>query len=200
MAANKRGSCDPSVSKMLCLHIPSLLPHSFTPMDIASPVQAAAVAGIGLLYQGSAHRLMTEFLINEISQPMKEHNTNDKESFALVCGLALGMVGLFACCYSIIYLLILSYYASSWQVNLQKGTSTLSGLEDLRIEERLQRYIFGSTDEMNSYQKSNLSSLNVDASQAESDKEYKVDNNSINRDITAPGATLALGLMFIQSQ
>lgn len=92
MAANKRGSCDPSVSKMLCLHIPSLLPHSFTPMDIASPVQAAAVAGIGLLYQGSAHRLMTEFLIKEISQPMKEHNANDKESFALVCGLALGMV------------------------------------------------------------------------------------------------------------
>jgi anaphase-promoting complex subunit 1 len=92
MAANKRGSCDPSVSKMLCLHIPSLLPPSFTPMDIAAPVQAAAVAGIGLLYQGSAHRLMTEFLLNEISQPMKEQNANDKEGFALVCGLALGMV------------------------------------------------------------------------------------------------------------
>jgi anaphase-promoting complex subunit 1 len=92
MAANKRGSCDPSVSKMLCLHIPSLLPPSFTPMDIATPVQAAAVAGIGLLYQGSAHRLMTEFLLNEISQPIKEQNANDKEGFALVCGLALGMV------------------------------------------------------------------------------------------------------------
>lgn len=93
MAANKRGSCDPSISKMLCLHIPSLLPPSFTPMDIASSVQAAAVAGIGLLYQGSAHRLMTEFLLNEIGrQPMKDQNANDKEGFALVCGLALGMV------------------------------------------------------------------------------------------------------------
>lgn len=61
-------------------------------MDIASPVQAAAVAGIGLLYQGSAHRLMTEFLIKEISQPVKEQNTADKEGFALVCGIALGMV------------------------------------------------------------------------------------------------------------
>lgn len=94
MAANKRGSCDPSISKMLCLHIPSLLPPSFTPMDIASSVQAAAVAGIGLLYQGSAHRLMTEFLLNEIGrQPLKDQNVNDKEGFALVCGLALGVVG-----------------------------------------------------------------------------------------------------------
>ncbi|KAL7524613.1 hypothetical protein ACHAXR_000649, partial [Thalassiosira sp. AJA248-18] len=61
MAANKRGTCDPSVSKMLCLHVPSLLPPSFIPMDLASTVQAGAVAGIGLLYQGSSHRLMTEF-------------------------------------------------------------------------------------------------------------------------------------------
>lgn len=62
-------------------------------MDIASSVQAAAVAGIGLLYQGSAHRLMTEFLLNEIGrQPMKDQNAHDKEGFALVCGLALGMV------------------------------------------------------------------------------------------------------------
>lgn len=85
MASNKRGSCDPSVSKMLCLHVPSLLPPSFLPMDLASPVQAAAVAGIGLLYQGSSHRLMTEFLLNEMGrQPAKDQNSNDRESFALV--------------------------------------------------------------------------------------------------------------------
>jgi len=66
---------------------------------------------------------MTEFLLNEIGrQPMKDQNSNDREGFALVCGLALGIV------------------------NLEKGTSTVSGLEDLRIEERLQRYISGRTD------------------------------------------------------
>ncbi len=54
-------------------------------MDLASTVQAAAVAGIGLLYQGSSHRLMTEFLLNEIGrQPMKDQNANDREGFALV--------------------------------------------------------------------------------------------------------------------
>ena len=34
MAATKKGSCDPSISKMLCLHIPSLLPLSFANMDV----------------------------------------------------------------------------------------------------------------------------------------------------------------------
>lgn len=93
MAANKRGSCDPSISKMLCLHVPSLLPPSFIPMDLASPVQAAAVAGIGLLYQGSSHRLMTEFLLNEIGcKPLKDQSSNDREGFSLVSSLVFSFV------------------------------------------------------------------------------------------------------------
>jgi anaphase-promoting complex subunit 1 len=85
------------------------------------------------------------------------------------------------------------------QVNLQKGTSTLSGLEDLKIEERLQRYIFGSTEELNSNQRRSVSGSNAEGNQFEIDKDRNVDSYSINRDITAPGATLALGLMYIQS-
>ena len=85
LSSNLRGTCDPSVSKMLCLHVPSLLPPSFLPMDLASPVQAAAVAAIGLLYLGSSHRLMTEFLLNEIGRPpVKDQNSTDREGFALV--------------------------------------------------------------------------------------------------------------------
>lgn len=36
---------------MLCLHVPSLLPHPFADMDTSSVTQAAALAGVGLLYQ-----------------------------------------------------------------------------------------------------------------------------------------------------
>ena len=52
MAANKRSSCDLAVSKMLCLHVPSLLPLSFHQMDTSSVIQVAAITGLGLLYQG----------------------------------------------------------------------------------------------------------------------------------------------------
>lgn len=37
--------------QMLCLHVPSLLPHPFADMDTSSVTQAAALAGVGLLYQ-----------------------------------------------------------------------------------------------------------------------------------------------------
>jgi len=64
-AATFRGSMDLATRKMLCLHIPSLLPHTISEYDHAPCVQNAAVIGIGLLYQGTVHRLMAEFLIGE---------------------------------------------------------------------------------------------------------------------------------------
>lgn len=203
MAANKRGSCDPATSKMLCLHIPSLLPSSFIPMELASTVQASAVAGIGLLYQGSSHRLMTEFLLNEIGKhPIKDQSNNDREGetvnnfgvhfpeknsidissllvvlgFSLLCGLSLGMV------------------------NLQKGTSAVCGLEDLRIEERLHKYISGGIEINDNRRQKGVTNAAISAIH-ESERNSRVfEANAINRDITAPGATVALGLIYIKSQ
>jgi len=176
MAANKRGTCDPATSKMLCLHIPSLLPSSFIPMELASTVQASAVAGIGLLYQGSSHRLMTEFLLNEIGKhPIKDQSNNDREGFSLLCGLSLGMV------------------------NLQKGTSTVCGLEDLRIEERLHKYISGGAEISDSRRQKGVTDAAISASHESGRNSRVYEANAINRDITAPGATVALGLIYIKS-
>lgn len=86
MAASKRATCDPSVSKMLCLHIPSLLPPPFTEMDVSSVAQIAAVAGVGILYQGSAHRLMTEFLLGEIGRKPSSDKIADREAYVLAAG------------------------------------------------------------------------------------------------------------------
>lgn len=44
---------------MLCLHIPSFTGIVET-MDTPAAVQTSAIFGIGLLYQGTAHRLMVE--------------------------------------------------------------------------------------------------------------------------------------------
>ena len=62
VACARRGTMDSAVAKMLCLHIPSLHPPSFTELELEVPsiVQASALLGVGMLYQASAHRLMTE--------------------------------------------------------------------------------------------------------------------------------------------
>lgn len=97
--------------------------------------------------------------------------------FSLVCGLSLGMV------------------------NLQKGASTVSGLEDLHIEERLRKYISGGADSSDIRRQKEISDAAMGGGQPEMDRNSRIfESNSINRDITAPGATLALGLIYIKSQ
>ena len=179
-----RGSCDISVSKMLCLHIPSLIPQHFSTIDVASTVQAAAVAGAGLLYEGSSHRMMTEFLLNEIGKrPSNDGNVLDREAYTLACGIALGMV------------------------NLSKGSEgsldTGAGLADLKIEERLYRYIVGGLDDAEirrRYEETDRLSFPPIPSSNTNDKCSCIyEGDSINIDVTAPGATLALGLMYMKS-
>lgn len=176
MAANKRSTCDPATSKMLCLHVPSLLPLTFSQMETSSVIQSAAVAGIGILYQGSSHRLMTEFLLTEIGKrPTNDLSTQDRESYKLSCGLALGMV------------------------NLRKGGGSNDGLADLRIEERLHGYIVGGKeDEIQMRKEANERASSIGLS---GDTEYcsRIAEYSLNTDITAPAATLALGLMYMKT-
>lgn len=182
MAASKRGSCDISVSKMLCLHLPSLIPQHFSAIDVASPVQTAAVTGAGLLFQGSSHRMMTEFLLNEIGRRPESDVTLDREAYTLSCGIALGMV------------------------NICKGDRVAKGgegLDDLQIAERLYRYIVGGTDEGELHRtRENNDRQNLPTTSSSSENERcscVFEGDTINIDVTAAGATLALGLIFLRS-
>ena len=63
-------------------------------MDVSAVAQTAAMAGVGLLYRGTAHRLMVEFLLAEISKRPSSDRCDDREAYTLAAGLALGMVTL----------------------------------------------------------------------------------------------------------
>ena len=63
LAASKRASMDAATSKMLFLHIPTQHPSSYPELELSPQVQAAALMGVGLLYEQSAHRLMTEGIL-----------------------------------------------------------------------------------------------------------------------------------------
>lgn len=185
MSANKRSSCDMAISKMLCLHIPSLIPQHFSAIDVASPVQTAAIAGIGFLYQRSSHRMMTEFLLEEIgTRPASDANARDREAYTLACGLALGMVNLCICDDS--------------------NAERVSGIVDLRVEERLYRYVVGGIDDdeaRRTREASDRFSAPSATSGSDRDKCATIyEGESINTNVTSPGATLALGLMYMKSE
>lgn len=161
LSASKRGSKDPDISKSLLLHIPSLYGGDLSEIEHSSTVQTSALLGIGLLYQGTCHRLMTEFLLEEIGKKPNSDRVSNRECYSLSAGLALGMVTL--------------------GIGNKKG---ISGVGDLKIEDRLNRYIVGGKD-------TNFADMNRCSRLYEGDR--------VNVNVTASGATLALGLMFLKS-
>jgi anaphase-promoting complex subunit 1 len=84
---------DESDSKMMCLHIPALLPHSLS-VDYSLPVQSAAVIGAGLLHLATSNRQITELLLSQICKKPCSDKITEREGYSLASGLALGMVNL----------------------------------------------------------------------------------------------------------
>lgn len=59
---------DLSITKLLSIHIAALLPPTSTELDVPHNVQVAAILGVGLVYQGTAHRHIAEVLLAEIGR------------------------------------------------------------------------------------------------------------------------------------
>ncbi|RZF37721.1 hypothetical protein LSTR_LSTR003132 [Laodelphax striatellus] len=167
ISATKRGTMDVQTTKLLSVHIESLLPPTSIELDIVQNIQVAALLGVGLVYQKTAHRHIAEVLLAEIGRPPgpEMENSVDRESYSLSAGLALGLVVL--------------------------GTgSSATGLADLGIADTLHHYMVGGNKRPGS------------GSQKEKYKSpsYQIkEGDEVNIDVTAPGATLALGMMFFNS-
>ncbi|KAL0039031.1 hypothetical protein WJX77_005730 [Trebouxia sp. C0004] len=223
MAASKRGTLDPVISKMLFLHIPARHPATYPELELSPLVQASALLGVGLLYQGSCHRLTAEIMMEEIGRRPggggggEFGNTStqgsavsqDREGYALAAGLALGLI------------------------TLGQGRAAV-GLSDLHIEDRLRYYMIGGSDpgmlgvSTGSSQQQPASSVfgpgvigsdptlgedsayprwlsggfrgpADDTGQQFGVSQVVLEGKLVNLDVTSPAATLALGLMFLRT-
>uniref|UniRef100_H3ATJ7 Anaphase-promoting complex subunit 1 n=1 Tax=Latimeria chalumnae TaxID=7897 RepID=H3ATJ7_LATCH len=170
VSAAKLGTMDMSVTRVLSIHIPALLPPTSTELDVPHNVQVAAVVGIGLVYQGTAHRHIAEVLLAEIGKlgrppgPEMEYCT-DRESYSLAAGLALGMVCLGLGC-------------------------NLVGMSDLNVPDQLYQYMVGGHRRFQT------------GTHREKHKSpsYQIkEGDTINVDVTCPGATLALAMIYLKT-
>ncbi|XP_069957197.1 anaphase-promoting complex subunit 1 isoform X2 [Cherax quadricarinatus] len=163
----KRGTLDIQTTKLLSVHLECLLPPTSTELDVPHTVQVAAIIGVGLVYQDTAHRHMAEVLLQEIGRPPgpEMENSNDRESYSLAAGLALGLV-------------------------LFGRGGEAAGFTDLNIAGELYHYIEGG-------HKKPLFGIHKDKYKSPS---YQIkEGDCVNIDVTAPGATLALGMIYFQS-
>ncbi|CAN0504049.1 unnamed protein product [Rangifer tarandus platyrhynchus] len=167
VAAAKLGTMDMSVTRLLSIHIPALLPPTSTELDVPHNVQVAAVVGIGLVYQGTAHRHTAEVLLAEIGRPPgpEMEYCTDRESYSLAAGLALGMVCL-------------------------GHGSDLIGMSDLNVPEQLYQYMAGGHRRFQA-------GMHREKHKSPS---YQIrEGDTINVDVTCPGATLALAMIYLKT-
>uniref|UniRef100_A0AAQ5XJU4 Anaphase-promoting complex subunit 1 n=1 Tax=Amphiprion ocellaris TaxID=80972 RepID=A0AAQ5XJU4_AMPOC len=167
VSSAKLGTMDMSITRLLSIHIPALLPPTSTELDVPHNVQVAAVIGIGLVYQGTGHRHNAEVLLSEIGRPPgpEMEYCTDRESYSLAAGLALGMVCL-------------------------GHGSNLIGMTDLNVPEQLYQYMIGG-------HRRAQAGANRERHKSPS---YQIkEGDTINVDVTCPGATLALAMIYLKT-
>nr|XP_033324577.1 anaphase-promoting complex subunit 1 [Megalopta genalis] len=164
LSATHRGTMNVSMTKLLSLHVETLLPPTSIELSVQHNVQVAALMGVGLVYQGTAHRHISHALLSEIGRPPGPEIKNcvDRESYSLAAGLALGLVVL--------------------------GSG--SGPDLTSIPDTLHYYMVGGdVRPFTGSQKDKYKSPS-----------YQIrEGDSINIDVTSPGATIALGLMYFNT-
>lgn len=167
VSSAKLGTMDMSITRLLSIHIPALLPPTSTELDVPHNVQVAAVVGIGLVYQGTGHRHNAEVLLAEIGRPPgpEMEYCTDRESYSLAAGLALGMVCL-------------------------GHGSNLIGMTDLNVPEQLYQYMVGGH---------RRAQVGAGRDRHKSPSYQIKEGDTINVDVTCPGATLALAMIYLKT-
>jgi anaphase-promoting complex subunit 1 len=186
LAASKRGTEDPDVTRSLTVHIPLLVLDP--ELEMSSTVTAAALIGTGLLYQGSGHIFMTEVLLNEMARvPVDDtsnREANAREGYSLAAGVGIGLI------------------------NLARGSKIAPppGLQDLKVDERLVRYMTGGirpdNDPLLVARKSLTSHFTAQSKMREKvtySAKIQESEKLVNVDVTGAGACIALMLMYLKS-
>uniref|UniRef100_A0A8B9SCS9 Anaphase promoting complex subunit 1 n=1 Tax=Apteryx owenii TaxID=8824 RepID=A0A8B9SCS9_APTOW len=161
VSAAKLGTMDMAITRLLSIHIPALLPPTSTELDVPHNVQVAAVIGIGLVYQGTAHRHTAEVLLAEIGRPPgpEMEYCTDRESYSLK-----------------------NYYMLGW--------GNLIGMSDLNVPEQLYQYMVGGHRRFQA-------GMHREKHKSPS---YQIkEGDTINVDVTCPGATLALAMIYLKT-
>ncbi|CAN1174838.1 Anaphase-promoting complex subunit 1 [Linum perenne] len=195
LAASYRGTMQPSISKCLYFHIPALQSTSLAELELPSLLQSAALVSVGMLYEGSVHPQTMQILLvimylqaydmalcllnhtpyvenlqAELGRRSSGDNVLEREGYAVSAGFALGLVA------------------------LGRGNDALGFVDSL--VDRLFRYIGGK--ELN-HQDRPLS-FNVLADESNRSAGQVMDGTAVSIDVTAPGAIIALALMFIKTE
>ncbi|KAI2805379.1 Anaphase-promoting complex subunit 1 [Blomia tropicalis] len=169
ITACKRGTMDPNAHVLLGIHLEGLLPSSSTELDVSPIVKVAAVLGVGLLFQGTGQSYIAEVMLNEIGRPPGPEMEHYIDRESYALSAGLAF-GL---------------------VTLGRGNEMfgMTSSEGISIPDQLNHYMLGVHKKQSVLQR-----------EKNKTPSYHIrEGDSINADVTSPGATLALGMMFFNT-
>ncbi|SCU93045.1 LAFA_0F14400g1_1 [Lachancea sp. 'fantastica'] len=95
MSASLKGTMDLKLTKVLSVHIVALLPQGSSDLNVNYRVQTAGLIGVGLLYQSSQHRRMSDVLFSQLTSFVSiNEEPVPNEGYRLAAGISLGLVNL----------------------------------------------------------------------------------------------------------
>jgi hypothetical protein len=182
LAASKIGSMDLSVTRLISMHIKSLMPPVEIELEIPYNIQIAALMSLGLVYFKSANKHISYVLLKEIgrlpgNEIEKDLHSLDREAYSLTAGFSLGMI------------------------LLEKGKKSLTIMDPTFTDELYHYMVGGHKDNTNQAPNPNVPGTNDQGINnfRTVTNSYIREGESINTNVTCPGATVALGLIYFNS-
>ncbi|KAH9418940.1 Anaphase-promoting complex subunit 1 [Dermatophagoides pteronyssinus] len=169
LSASRRGTMDSTVFALLGIHLEGLLPSTSTELDVSPIVRVAAVLGTGLLFQATGNRYIAEVMLTEIGRPPGPEMEHYIDRESYALSAGLAF-GL---------------------VTLGRGNHLMNVTtsDGISIPDQLNHYMLGVHKKMSALQKEKTKTPS-----------YHIrEGDCINADVTSPGATLALGMMFFDT-
>ncbi|OTF73812.1 anaphase-promoting complex subunit 1-like protein [Euroglyphus maynei] len=169
LSASRRGTMDSTVFALLGIHLEGLLPSTSTELDVSPIVRVAAVLGTGLLFQSTGNRYIAEVMLTEIGRPPGPEMEHYIDRESYALSAGLAF-GL---------------------VTLGRGNQLMNVTtsDGISIPDQLNHYMLGVHKKMSALQKEKTKTPS-----------YHIrEGDCINADVTSPGATLALGMMFFDT-
>ena len=202
---------DLSVTRLISMHIKALMPPVEIELEIPYNIQISALLSLGLVYVKSANKHISYVLLKEIgrlpgNEIDKDLHSLDREAYSLTAGLALGMILL---------------EKGKKSLTIMDSTFT-DELYHYMVGGHKEKYLDGGSfsNQVGNYQTSGFGgnnsavnpsgvgaggehnfpgSANFTGNFRNSNSSYIREGESINTNITCPGATLALGLIYFNS-
>lgn len=170
LAASYRGTMESDISKAINFHIPSRNSSCFSELELPSLVQSAALVSQGILYEGSAQLDIMQTLMVELGRRSGGDNVLEREGYAVSAGFGLGLTA------------------------LGRGEDALGFMD--RLVNRLLQYVGG--EEFHCQERSHLLTQSTDDFDCVAGQH--TNGTPINFDVTAPGAIIALTLIYLKTE